>query len=271
MRIDLVALDLDGTLLAPDDSISPRNRELIERVLETGVRLVLVTGRGVDMPIRISNELDLNMPFICCHGALVKDFHANRVLVHTPVPQAAVKLIVDVAQAFEIPAALYIEESFCHLATTPQPVVEMLGNSSRAVESFSEFVDGDGQVTFLRLFGERAQDVARTRLADMPVEFLHFDPWYDHAEVAIVNRDANKRAALARFCADFQIPRERVLAIGDSRNDVPMLRWAGVGIAMGNASDEVKTAVSYVTASNRDDGVALALERFVPLARKRSA
>jgi len=62
-----------------------------------------------------------------------------------------------------------------------------------------------------------------------------------------------------------------VLAIGDSRNDVPMLRWAGLGVAMGNAQPEVKQSVRFVTASNDDDGVALAIERFVIAAAKRPA
>ena len=75
--------------------------------------------------------------------------------------------------------------------------------------------------------------------------------------------EATKENALARLCADLQIPAERVLAIGDSRNDVPMLQWAGVGVAMGNAPPEVRRAVGRVTASCDRDGVARAIERYV--------
>jgi hypothetical protein len=78
----------------------------------------------------------------------------------------------------------------------------------------------------------------------------------------VLNRDASKKNALARLCADFQIPPERVLAIGDSRNDVPMLRWAGTGVAMGNAQAEVKESVRYVTGTNAQDGVATAIDKF---------
>ncbi len=86
MRIDLIALDLDGTLLNRDETISTRNKLAIRKALEKGVRVVLVTGRGTDMPIRVSRELHLNLPVICCHGALTKDFGANRTLEHFPVP-----------------------------------------------------------------------------------------------------------------------------------------------------------------------------------------
>ncbi len=84
--IDLIALDLDGTLLAPDESVSAGNRAAIARALESGIRVVLVTGRGVDTPIKVSRELGLNLPVLCCHGALTKDFGANKVLEHVPVP-----------------------------------------------------------------------------------------------------------------------------------------------------------------------------------------
>ena len=85
MRIDLIALDLDGTLLGPDEDVSVRNRDAVRRALESGVRVVLVTGRGVNLPMRIARELNLNLPVICCHGALTKDFGANRTLVHIPI------------------------------------------------------------------------------------------------------------------------------------------------------------------------------------------
>jgi hypothetical protein len=101
----------------------------------------------------------------------------------------------------------------------------------------------------------------RREFGDWPLAF-RFENWHAFVECAVLNRDASKKNALARLCADFQIPAERVLAIGDSRNDVPMLRWAGVGVAMGNAALEVRQSVRYVTGTNAEDGVALAIDKF---------
>ncbi|MGA8534604.1 MAG: HAD hydrolase family protein, partial [Candidatus Tumulicola sp.] len=81
-------------------------------------------------------------------------------------------------------------------------------------------------------------------------------------ECAVTSLDATKENALARLCADLKIQPARVLAIGDSRNDVPMLRWAGIGVAMGNAPLEVRQAVGRVTAPCDRDGVARAIERY---------
>ncbi len=118
-----------------------------------------------------------------------------------------------------------------------------------------------GAPTFIRFLGADAVAAMERRFGDLPLAF-RYETWHDFVECAVLNRDASKKNALARLCADFQIGRERVLAIGDSRNDVPMLTWAGTGVAMGNASAEVRQAVRYTTASNDRDGVALAIERF---------
>lgn len=270
-RIDLVALDLDGTLLDPNDEISPGNRAAIARALDAGVRVVIVTGRGVDLPIKISHDLGLNMPIICCHGALVKDFHANRTLVHIPVPLAAAKTIFAVTSAFALPTVMYGEERFWYLPDTPDSVRLMLGPGAGEAPDFESLLLRGGAPTFIRIFGERALDVVRRRLADLPIDFFHFDPIIEHDEVAVVSREANKRNALMRLCADFQIPAERVLAVGDSRSDIAMLRWAGIGVAMGNAGDDVKAAANYQTASNREDGVALAIDRFLKVEKKKPA
>jgi hydroxymethylpyrimidine pyrophosphatase-like HAD family hydrolase len=119
----------------------------------------------------------------------------------------------------------------------------------------------DEAPTFIRFLGEDSVRAMQREFGDWPLAFRH-ETWGSFEECAVLNRDASKKNALKSLCADFQILPERVLAIGDSRNDVPMLKWAGVGVAMGNALPEVKESVRYVTASNVEDGVALAIERF---------
>lgn len=259
--IDLVALDLDGTLLDPDERITEPNRRAIERVVAEGVRVVLVTGRGVDVPIRVSDELGLNLPVICCHGALTKDFRANRTLGHIPVPLIYAKPMVELAEERGIALAVYAEEFFWRVTGTRIFMPDMEGPAWREAERLSEILATPP--TFLRFMGEEAVEAAAREFADLPLRFIT-ETWGDFVETVVLNRDAGKQQALARLCADFQISRERVLAIGDSRNDVPMLRWAGIGVAMGNAPEEVKAAVRYVTAPHDRDGVALALAKFCP-------
>ncbi len=257
--IDLIALDLDGTLLAPDESISNANRSAIARALAAGIRVVLVTGRGVDTPITISRDLGLNLPVICCHGALTKDFGANKTLAHIPVPLAYAKPLVEFAEREKLPIAIYHEELFWRVSGGHVYMQDMAGPGWREVESLVPLLNG--APTFLRFLGAEAVTAMLREFGDLPLNFRH-ETWHDFVECAVLHRDASKKTALARLCADFQVLPERVLAIGDSRNDVPMLHWSGIGVAMANALPEVRQAVAHVTASNEHDGVALAIERF---------
>jgi Cof subfamily protein (haloacid dehalogenase superfamily) len=260
MRIDLIALDLDGTLLNHDGAISPRNKLTIRRALDTGVRVVLVTGRGTDLPLRLTRELHLNLPVICCHGALTKDFGADRTLVHIPVPLGYAKRLVEFAEHHDLSIAIYHEEMFWRLEGSQLYMEDMLGPHWRAVDTFADVLTA--APTFLRFLGRHAVDALREHFFDLPLNF-RLETWHDFVECAVLSREASKEHALAQLCADFHILSHHVLAVGDSRNDVPMLQWAGIGVAMGNALPEVRDAVEYVTAGNEEDGVALAIERFV--------
>ncbi len=263
MRIDLIALDLDGTLLGPDDHISDRNRAAIRRSLDSGVRVVLVTGRGTDTPIRISRELNLNLPVICCHGALTKDFGANRTLEHRPLQLQYAKPMIEFAEANGLALAIYSDEYFWRLEGSHLFMDDMTGPAWREVKTFAEVTTE--APTFLRFLGKESVAAMKREFGDWPLGF-RYETWGDFYECAVLDVNASKKNALKQLCADFQIMPDRVLAIGDSRNDVPMLRWAGVGVAMGNALSEVKESVRFVTASNAEDGVALAIERFVSFA-----
>jgi Cof subfamily protein (haloacid dehalogenase superfamily) len=257
--IDLIALDLDGTLLAPDESISPRNRKAIAEALTAGIRVVLVTGRGVDTPIRVSHDLGLNLPVICCHGALTKDFGANKTLVHIPVPLTHAKPMIEFAERERLPIAIYLDEKFYRLEGSEIYMEDMRGPGWHEAPSLKAVLTE--APTFIRWLGEESVKRMQREFGDLPLAF-RYETWHDFVECAVLNREASKKNALAKLCADFQIPSDRVLAIGDSRNDVPMLRWAGIGVAMGNALPEVRDAVRYVTSTNDRDGVAQAIERF---------
>ncbi len=266
--IDLIALDLDGTLLAPDETISVRNRTAIKDALTAGVRVVLVTGRGVDVPIRVSKELGLNLPVICCHGALTKDFGANKTLEHVPVPLEYAKPMVEFAEREGLAIAIYVEEAFYRLQGSHIYMDDMRGPGWFEAPSLHDMLTE--APTFLRFLGEESVTQIVRAFGDLPLSFRH-ETWCDFVECAVLNRHASKKNALAKLCADFGIPSERVMAVGDSRNDVPMLRWAAIGVAMGNALPEVRQSVPYVTAANDRDGVALAIERFCPPQSKKSA
>ena len=268
--IELIALDLDGTLLDPADAISPGNRAAISQALAAGVRVVLVTGRGADAPAKIARDLDLNLPVICCHGALTKDFLSGKVLGHIPVPLQYAKPMLEFAEQNALDAAVYSEEHFHRLAGAPRYMDDMRGPVWRDISSFRDALHA--APTFIRFFGRDAAAAIRETFGAFPVHFK-YETWGDFEELAVTSLEATKKHALERLCDDLKISSRNVLAVGDSRNDVPMLRWAGIGVAMDNALPEVKSAVRYVTDSNVDDGVASAIRRFVldPMEEEKTA
>jgi len=258
--IDLIALDLDGTLLNPDESISPANRAAIADALLIGVRVVLVTGRGVDTPALIARDLGLNLPVICAHGALTKDFVQNKVLGHIPVPLQYAGPMIEYAELNELDLAVYVEERCFRLEGAHRYMDDQQGPSWKDLTSFTEIA---GRApTFMRFLGHDSVEAMREAFSDFPLHFK-YESWGEFEECAVTSREATKKHALERLCADLQIPPSRVLAVGDSRNDVPMMRWAGIGVAMGNALPEVRNAVEHVTDANTEDGVARAIERYV--------
>jgi hydroxymethylpyrimidine pyrophosphatase-like HAD family hydrolase len=234
--IDLIALDLDGTLLDASEAISPANRSAVVAAVDRGVRVVIVTGRGSDAPLAYARDLGLRDPVICAHGALTKDPSTGHELHHVAIPIEYAGPMIRYAHEHRLDAAVYLDEHFYRLGGTRRYMDDMRG---------PQWVDAISQ-----------------RFAGLPVHYK-FETWGDFEELAITSADATKERALARVCADFGIAAEQVLALGDSRNDVPMLRWAGIGVAMGNALPEVLEAVTYHTTANDEDGVALAIDRFV--------
>lgn len=257
---DLIALDLDGTLLDPHERVSARNRRAIAEALLAGVRVVLVTGRGAETPIRISHELALNVPVICAHGALTMDFRSGKVLGHNPVPLRYAVPMLEYAETHDLSAAVYTEEMFYRLKGSRVFMADMTGPHWAEIAHFSDVLAE--APTFVRFLGSDAVRAIRERFGDLPLAFKH-ESWGSFEELAVTSLKATKERALADLCRTYGIPAERVLAIGDSRNDVPMLEWAGLGIAMANALPEVLAAVPTHTAGNDEDGVAQAIERYV--------
>jgi Cof subfamily protein (haloacid dehalogenase superfamily) len=266
VSIDLIALDLDGTLLDSHEQVSEANRAAIAAALAEGVRIVLVTGRGVEAPTQVARNLGLPLPVICCHGALTKDVQTGRTIGHIPVPPMYAKPMLEYSEQHGVDVAVYVEEHFYRVSGARAYMSDMRSPEWNDVPSFASLPAV--APTFLRFLGAEAVAIVRERFAKFPLHFK-FETWGTFEECAVTSREATKKHALENLCETYGISREHVLAIGDSRNDVPMLRWAGTGVAMGNAQPDVLRSVQHATASNDDDGVAHAIERYVLTGRYR--
>lgn len=258
--IELIAIDLDGTLLSSDESVSPANRVALKRAMDAGIRIVLATGRGLSTPRAWALELGLNAPVICAHGALTVDPSDGTEVDHLPIPAEYANEILRDAQHHGHALAVYRDGIFYTRRGTPTFMADMVPPHWREVDDL--LAPELSPASMLRALGEASVNAIYGAYAHLPIHF-RLERWGDFVECAMTDQNATKHRALERLCAIYGISSERVMAIGDSPNDVPMMEFARIGVAMGNAPEAVRYAADAVTTSCNDDGVALAIDQFV--------
>jgi len=262
MVYKLVALDLDGTVLHEDLTMSPRVQQVLGLAAAKGVRLTLASGRGYPSMRRWAKELQITAPVICYQGAVVVDPLTQQCLRQRTFPLVLIPELVDFAHTYDLSLTLYAEDQVyvedkrqsdtfyekwfglpCHvvddlalvLAIEPVKCI-FIGAEAELDQVRPEFEDQ---------FSQRLQVVRSHRL------FLEGLPL-----------GVDKGEALAWVSSRLGISRAETMAVGDSGNDVGMIAWAGLGVAMGNASQEALSVADYVAPTVEDDGLAEAIERF---------
>lgn len=268
MTYKLIALDVDGTLLNDRNELTERTKRTIRSVHEAGAIVVLCTGRPPANTLPLMEELGLEGIVITHNGATTIRTSDHAVLHQYPFDVRLVEPVVRYCRANGIhydictPFHLFTEselddmklDMYLRFGIEPQSVEDALGFGEKIVKLTAV---GDNEQHFDRMeleWRELARPLVVTR------SDKHF--------IDVMHPDATKGAALQKLAESRGIRREEVLAIGNYFNDVEMIRYAGLGIAMGNSPDGVKAEADAVTGTNNDDGVHEALTRYV-LERKK--
>ncbi|MEO7001183.1 MAG: Cof-type HAD-IIB family hydrolase [Ktedonobacterales bacterium] len=264
----LIALDVDGTLLRPDHTLSPRVRRALHDAQERGIIVCLATGKIFPSIRALAGELGLIGPQIVCNGAAIADAPSGGVerawaLTPAEVTQARRVLATHaphLAIAWYTPGAILTDAA-------PGPAADTLDAILRAyhepipvhVPSLAApdvpaplkllMTDEPAQLDILRRKLEPALEGTTLRLVRTSLEFLEIMPLH-----------VSKGVALREILARRAIPREAVVAVGDGENDIPLLAEAGLAVAMANAQPDVRAHANRIAASNADDGVALLIE-----------
>lgn len=257
--IRLVATDLDGTLLRSDATISDRTARAVRRAQAAGIEVVPVTARAPHWIHELAEEIGLRGHAVCSNGAIVYDLGRRRVVDTHVLESAIASRIVaalrdaapGVAFACERESLAIREAAYRPLWPTPDmhPRTDALEFArepmAKLVAQHPELPQADLYALAARICGEEAT-------ATISGERL----------VEISAAGVTKAFAVERLCAERGIGADEVIAFGDMPNDLPLLRWAGRGVAVANAHPEVVDAADEVTASNDEDGVALVLEQL---------
>lgn len=270
--IRLIVSDMDGTLLSGHDDIHPDNLSALRQAIAQGVHFAVASGRRAEACRRIMREHGLdNVHIIGMNGCQVLDAK------HTLTKEAALA-------AWEALASCGINACFCAEHADVYAVDGMRSAFLRGgkPEMFDPALLADGMHHFsgeeamralleyelpAKIFAsylpgpERSFDEARAACLRVPGVTVT-SSWHNNIEVMPVGVD--KGAALQELCAQLGIAREEVIAFGDNENDLPMLRWAGLGYAMANGTPAVLSEIPRHTGACTDGGVAQALRQWIP-------
>ena len=273
MNIALLAIDIDGTLVAEGDHVSPTVRSAV-RAASDDLTVVLATGRRYRTTRLAIEQIGLPLPVICLGGALTKD--AGGETLHCEAfAVAQVARLLGLARRHGLTLTLQ-RDSHQHggadfvidASTVWNDKVRYYMAANGAVGHVDKVPEesGYGDILMVGCFAERAplaalqHDIdADGEFATVLVESKKTPGWYLEATL----RHVNKWSALERFAASQGIAEPAVCAVGDALNDLPMIRGAGFGVAMGNAEATVQEAADWVTASSAEDGVARLIERLL--------
>ncbi len=259
----LVAVDLDGTLVGDGFAISSRSALALRRVAAAGAAVVLVTGRAVRRLSRVYTELDATYLAICANGAVVYDPYMDQCRACQPLEPARVREVCGRLRA-RAPSVVFAAEVEAgrRLLHEPEWYVPHEDRSATRAAPLDELADGQVVKLSARAPGCDPESFNRLVLEEVGDLVEATRPGYGGL-VEMTQRNVTKATTLATLAAESGVSAADVLAFGDMPNDISMLRWAGRSVAVANAHPEVRLAAAEITLANVDDGVAVYLERLL--------
>lgn len=266
----LIVLDLDGTLLTDEKVISEKTKRTILKAKEAGHEVMIATGRPYRASKIYYHELGLHTPIVNFNGAFVHHpLDQNWHTVHKPIDLKVVQEVVEslnrdqfenlVAEVMDDVYVQYHDEKLLNIFSMGDPKV-----TTGALKDYLK----DNPTSLLIQSNEKSVPIIRKYLADTKAELIDHRRWGDPFPVIeIVRHGLNKAIGLSHVAKKLDIPRDRIIAFGDEDNDLEMIDYAGVGVAMGNGIGQLKNIANEITTSNNEDGIAEVLIDRLHLSR----
>ncbi|PKG25505.1 Cof-type HAD-IIB family hydrolase [Niallia nealsonii] len=255
----LIALDLDGTLLKNDKTISPLTKKVIQKARQAGHMVMIATGRPFRASEAIYRELNLDTPIVNFNGAFIhhpKDHQWG--FYHTPLDIKTAKDIIEACHEFSFHniIAEVMDDVYFHYHDEKLLDIFSLGNPKTTTGNLLTFLEAPPTCLLIHTEEEQGKTI-RSHLTDVHADLIDHRRWADPFHVIeIVRTGLNKAVGLKRVSEYYQIPQENIIAFGDEDNDFEMIEYAGKGIAMGNGIKELQSLANETTLSNEEDGIA---------------
>lgn len=269
----LIALDLDGTLLTDRKTISARTKQVLFKAKEEGHIVVISTGRPHRSSINYYHELGLDTPMVNFNGALIHHpTNRNWDALHNPMPIRTAYKIIDACYDLKVNNILAEVMDDVYIDSYNRKIIDFLDQTNDehpfTVGNLKHKLQTDP--TSILVYPEENQvEHLRNHLDEFHAEVIEHRKWGAPWNVIeIIKKGMNKAVGLEKIAYYFDIPAERIIAFGDEDNDLEMIDYAGVGVAMGNAIDQLKSIAKHETATNEEDGVGVFLEEYLKINAK---
>jgi Cof subfamily protein (haloacid dehalogenase superfamily) len=269
-RIGLLVSDIDGTLVLPDKSLTPAALEAGRKLGAAGVGLTLVSSRPARGMLGLVRTLSLKIPFAAFNGGSVVAPDGTLISAKRLSAEAARKTI-DLFQSRGVMVWAFADDNW-YLTDTTSPYVQrerhtvsfdptVVANFEAIIDRIDKLVGVTDQPDLLADVEAEAQGLLKGQANARRSQTYYLD---------VTNPEADKGHAVHALCAEIGVPAAETAVIGDQANDMAMFAVAGLSVAMGQGTDEVRAAADFVTTANTEDGFARAVERFIlPRAAKR--
>ena len=267
MAYKVLALDIDGTLTNSEKKITERTRTAIRNAAQHGVKIVIASGRPVQGIWGYAEQLDLKELdgyILSFNGGRLISCRTGEIIHDVKLPLQYLPEIYELSKQYGVNLMSYEGDNLI----TEEPEDEFLaiearinGLGIRKVDNLSEYIDFPINKCLMLGEGDYLAKVEKKVYAALSdrLDVYRSEPFF----LEILPKGVDKAKALEGLLDKLGCDRTELMACGDGYNDLTMIRYAGMGVAMANARDEVKAEADYVTLSNDEDGVAAAIEKFI--------
>lgn len=264
MNYRMLAVDMDDTLLGKDLQISARTVECIRLAREVGVKVVISSGRMFRAIVPYMRQLELTDPAIVYNGAAVYRLDEAGPLINHIIPVEIARAIARRVEEMGSQLNAYINDQLYVRRITPEVgrYMKRTRVESTVVGPMGDFLQVGP--TKLLVMHDNLREIAEIK-ANLLREFGDLvaitgsKPYF----IEIMQKGISKGRALAELAASFDFAAAEVIAVGDGLNDMEMVQWAGLGVAVANAHPDLKAAANYITASCDEEGVAQVIREFI--------
>ncbi|TLS37848.1 Cof-type HAD-IIB family hydrolase [Pseudalkalibacillus caeni] len=264
----LIAIDLDGTLLTDDKEISARTKGILFEARKQGHHVVIATGRPYRASHMYYHELNLDTPIVNFNGAFVHHpLNDSWGVHHTPLDLSTAKSIINTCREFDVKNVMAEVIDDVYLHNHDEYIIDSFFNRDTPVQTgdLHRILKDDPTSLLIYPHEHQVKDL-RHLLEHHHAEVIEHRVWAAPWNVIeIVRTGLNKAVGLQKIADYLNVPKNRIIAFGDEDNDLEMIEYAGHGVAMGNAIDDLKSIADSITKTNEEDGIAHYLEDVLKL------